>query len=281
MKISIITPAYNAERTLEKTILSVINQEIEAELEYIVIDGNSTDKTLDIIQKYQNRINLFISETDKGVYDAMNKGIAHAAGDIIGIINADDWYNGGALKIVEETFKKDEKIEIIYSPVETYYDHQYLIQFRPGSLDKLFFKFTINHPSCFVRKTVYARLGSYDLSYSIAADYDFILRAYTFGAIFSYVEEPLASYSLNGLSGQPLAKFKQLHQSWLVGSKYIDAAAASIRSKRRLFYLNWLLKEVLVFPIKHFINPHLARQMKAQLRNLMGGRLPSDHYGAW
>lgn len=281
MKISIITPVYNAEYTLEKTILSVINQEMEAELEYIVIDGNSTDKTLNIIKKYQNRINLFISEIDKGVYDAMNKGIAHATGDIIGIVNADDWYNDGALKIVEETFKKDEKIEIIYSPVETYYDHQYLIQFRPGSLDRLFFKFTINHPSCFVRKLVYARLGSYDLKYSIAADYDFILRAYTSEAIFSYVEEPLASYSLNGLSGKPLAKFKQLHQSWLVGSKYIDAATIPIRSKHHLFYLNWLLKEVLVFPVKHFINPRLARQMKAQLRNLMGGRLPSDHYGAW
>ena len=281
MKISIITPVYNAETTLEKTILSVVNQETESELEYIVVDGNSTDKTLDIIWSYQDRINLIISEQDEGVYDAMNKGISHATGDIIGIINSDDWYNDGALKIVEDTFKKNEDYEIIYSPVETYFNGNYLIRFLPGSLDKLFFKFTVNHPSCFVKKTVYSRFGNYDLSYSIAADYDFILRSYVSGVSFFYVEEPLASYSLNGLSGKPLAKFKQLHQSWLVGSKYIEAAAKPIHRQRRVFYLNWLLKEVLVFPVKQFINPHFARQIKARLRKLMGGRLPSDQYGAW
>jgi glycosyltransferase involved in cell wall biosynthesis len=101
LKISVITPSFNSEKTIEKTILSVIYQKISCNLEYIIIDGGSTDRTCEIIKKYAN-IDVFISEPDAGAYDAMNKGISLATGDIIGIINSDDWYQDGTIKIVEQ-----------------------------------------------------------------------------------------------------------------------------------------------------------------------------------
>lgn len=281
MKISVITPVFNAAATLEKTILSVLEQNSSAELQYIIIDGGSTDGSLDIINRYQDQIALIVSECDHGVYDAMNKGIALATGEIIGIINADDWYNPGTLQTVEETFTHNSTADIVYSPVETYFNGEYLIRFVPGSLERLPFKFTLNHPSCFIKKQVYDHLGTYDLSYSIAADYEFILRAYAAGFSFHYIEVSLASYSLNGLSGKPLAKFKQIHQSWQVGQQYIALHQPQLSGEHRRFYLSWLLKEITVFPVKHFINPHRSRQLKALLRKILGGRLPSDKYGAW
>ncbi|MBE9098889.1 glycosyltransferase family 2 protein [Vacuolonema iberomarrocanum] len=281
MKFSIITPVFNAAQTLEKTILSVIGQTFDAELEYIIIDGGSTDGSLEIIDRYRDRISLVISEKDKGVYDAMNKGILNATGDVVGIINSDDWYNEGTLKTAERKFREHQDLEILYSPVDTYFNGKHLIKFLPGSLDNLSYKFTINHPSCFVKKTVYNRIGMFDLSYSIAADYDFILRAYNAGMEFAFVEDPLASYSLNGLSGKPLAKFEQIRQSWIIGSQYISNTDKALQAKRRFFYLKWLLKEMVVFPVKPFLNPHISRSIKKQVRGLVGGRLPSDKYGAW
>ena len=281
MKITIITPVFNGGKSIEKTIESVINQSLKSPLEYIIIDGKSTDDTLRVVEKYKDKIDLVISENDKGVYDAMNKGISHASGDLIGIINADDWYNPGALQAVEDAFAQNPTADIVYSPVETYFNGEYLIRFVPGNLERLPFKFTLNHPSCFIKKQVYDRLGTYDLTYSIAADYDFILRAYGAGFSFHYVEPSLASYSLNGLSGKPLAKFKQIQQSRRVGQRYIDQHQPQLSGEHWRFYLGWLLKEVTIFPVKHFVKPHRARQLKALLRKTLGGRLPSDQYGTW
>ena len=281
LKFSIITPVFNAAQTLEKTILSVIKQVFNSELEYIIIDGGSTDGSLEIIDRYRDRISLVISEKDKGVYDAMNKGISKATGDVIGIINSDDWYNKGALRVAETQFRRNQNVEILYSPVETYFNGKYLIKFLPGSLDNLSYKFTINHPSCFVKRSVYDQIGKFNLFYSIAADYDFIFRAYQAGVNFSFVEDSLASYSLNGMSGKPLAKFEQIRQSWIIGSQYTSNADKMLQLKRNFFYFKWIIKEMLVFPVKPFLNPHTSRSLKKQVRSVMGGRLPSDKYGAW
>lgn len=280
MKFSIITPVFNAVETIERTILSVVSQEIESELEYIIVDGGSRDGTLEVINKYLGRIDILISEKDKGVYDAMNKGISRATGDIIGIINSDDSYNDGALKIVEKTLTETEEDSIIYSPIDNYYEGKYLHTFIPGTLENLVFKFTINHPSCFVKKSVYELIGLFDLSYSIAADYDFIVRAYTSGVKFRYVETPLVSYSLDGMSGKQINKFKQIRESWRVGSKITRQASENLEARRRLFYVNWLLKELTTFPIKQFLNPPLTRKLKRLVREKIGS-FPSDKYGSW
>ena len=95
--ISIITVSYNAVKTIEDTITSVLNQTY-SNIEYIIIDGASTDGTLEVIKKYQDDISIIVSEPDKGIYDAMNKGIERANGELIGIINADDWYEANAVE---------------------------------------------------------------------------------------------------------------------------------------------------------------------------------------
>jgi len=280
MKISIITPVFNAVETIEKTILSVVTQEIDSELEYIIVDGGSQDGSVEVIKKYLNQVDIFISEKDKGVYDAMNKGINRATGDIIGIINADDWYNEGAFKIVEKAFKENEEASLVYSPIDNYLDGKYFNIFIPGNLENLVFKFTLNHPSCFVRKQVYELIGLFDLSYDIAADYDFILRAYTSGVKFHYVETPLVSYSLNGMSGQTINKFKQIRESWRVGSKLARQTPGDLEARRRNFYLGWLIKELVMFPVKQFIKPTATQKLKKIIRTKIG-KLPADKYGAW
>lgn len=125
LKISIITPCYNMEKFIEGTILSVLNQNYP-NLEYIIIDGASTDRTLEIIEKYKDRISLIISEPDKGMYDAINKGLSRATGDIMAYINADDQYLPGTLSLVNRLFSKFKNVDWI-SGVPTFMDEDRII----------------------------------------------------------------------------------------------------------------------------------------------------------
>lgn len=279
MKISIITPVYNAANTLEKTIQSVIFQKLRSQLQYIIIDGGSTDGSIEIIERYLDKIDIFISEKDQGVYDAMNKGISHATGDIIGIINADDWYNDGVLEIVENTFIAEPDISIIYSPIKNYINGSYISTFMPGSLDNLVFKFTLNHPSCFIKKSVYERIGLFNLTYSMSADYDFIFRAYISGEKFHLVNTPLASYSLNGMTGQLKNKLTMILESSRVASAYVKQSSVNLALKHRFFYINWLLRELVTLPIKS-LDPFITIKIKALLRPQLG-KLPNDQFGSW
>jgi glycosyltransferase involved in cell wall biosynthesis len=280
MKISIITPVYNASSTIERTILSVLNQKRTAELEYIIVDGNSTDDSLAIIHCYADKIAKVISEPDAGVYDAMNKGIRAATGDVIGIINADDWYNDGTLSIIEAVFQQHLDLGIVYAPIDNYVSSQYHNTFIPGKLENLSFKFTLNHPSCFVRRQVYEQIGLFDLNYAIAADYDFILRAYCAETKFQLIETPLASYSLDGMSGKASNRLKLIWESWKVGNQIASKLSGRVQIQRFQFYVSWLLKEMLTFPIKKFVSPHQIQKLKKQLRKQLG-ELPSDQFGAW
>lgn len=285
-KISIITPVYNAEKTIEKTILSVINQKIESELEYIVVDGGSRDGTPEIVQQYNDRISLFISEKDKGVYDAMNKGIEQSTGDVIGIINADDWYNCNALKSVEEIFNENPSIDILYSPIDNYFKGKYFNTFMPGDMENNYIKFVLNHPSCFVRKRVYTSIGGYDLQYKIAADYDFILRSYVKGYRFYFTEKVLASYSLDGMSGLEssfLTKIRQLQESQKISRIHIlESKQHKLLIQQRIFYFLAKLKLLLVFPLKKLgiFTPNQTNLVKQNLRKYFGN-LQADRYGRW
>lgn len=286
MKISIITPVYNAAATVETTILSVINQPIRSELEYIIVDGGSTDGTQEVIQRHIDQISLFLSEKDHGVYDAMNKGIAQASGDIIGIINADDWYNSDALKTVEETFREQPSIDVLYSSIDNYFKGKYFNTFAPGDIENIYIKFVLNHPSCFVRKHVYDSLGGYDLQYKIAADYDFMLHCYVAGYRFQYTEKVLASYSLDGMSGleAPFSiKLRQLQESQKISTAYIlQSGKDYLLEKQRKFYSRSKLKLLMTFPFKRMgiITPNRTNFAKQYLRKYLGG-LQADRYGSW
>ncbi|NER80221.1 MAG: glycosyltransferase [Leptolyngbya sp. SIO1D8] len=286
MKISVITPVFNAVDTIEKTILSVINQPISSELEYIIIDGKSTDGTQEVVRKYSDRISLFISEKDQGVYDAMNKGIDRATGDVIGIINADDWYNEGALKIVENTFTQRPSTDILYSPIENYLQGKHFNTFIPGDLDNLYIKFVLNHPSCFLKKGVYESVGKFNLKYAIAADYDLVLRSYVSGFKFQYTQTPLASYSLDGMSGLSAdlsIKLKQIRESQEISTTNIlNAKQTSLLAQQKKFYSRSLLKLFMTFPLKKMglITPDRTNRIKQFFRKRVG-KLEADRYGSW
>lgn len=284
-KISIITPTYNSGKTLEKTILSVINQPQIIPREYIIIDGGSNDNTREIIHKYAQHIQVFISEPDQGSYDAMNKGINLATGDIIGIINADDWYCEDALKIVVEEFMNNSDIDILYSPIHNYYENEFVGTFKPGKLEQLAIRFTLNHPSCFIKKIAYQQTGLYANNYRIAADYEMIMRLFYSGYHFHFVSTPLAAYSLNGMSSStnPWQRAQLIYECWQISKKadiYLQNLPSQLDNRRIKAYLLWILNEIFALPIRFLLKPNRARKLKMQIKKYI--QLPvSEKYGEW
>lgn len=173
--ISIITVVYNGEKYLEKTIQSVLNQTYD-NVEYIIIDGGSTDGTVDIIRKYENNIDYWVSERDKGISDAFNKGIMLAKGDIIGIINADDWYEKDAVQLVVRAFKSSAETQIVCGKMN-FFDQtkSTLMESFPK---RLWMGMSVAHPTTFIKKEVYASIGLYDVNLKFAMDYAFLLKSY-------------------------------------------------------------------------------------------------------
>jgi len=180
MKVSVITVCFNAASTIRDTIESVLSQDYP-HIEYIIIDGASTDDTVEIVSSYRERISRFISEPDKGIYDAMNKGIKLAEGDIVAILNADDFYvNSKVISKVVEAFK-NSKADIVYGdivivdPKDTNKVIRYWKagKYRPGS-----FKWGWHppHPAFFVRREVYEEYGAFDLEFKVAADFELMAR---------------------------------------------------------------------------------------------------------
>jgi glycosyltransferase involved in cell wall biosynthesis len=179
LKISIITVCYNAASTIEDALISVANQE-NVNVEHILIDGASTDGTVEIIKKYKS-VATFVSEPDKGIYDAMNKGIALATGDIVGILNADDFYmNENVLEDVSRIFS-DDSVEACYG------DLVYIDQLNKDKVIRYWkskpyvsglFKsgWVPAHPTFFVRKSVYEKFSLFDLNYKLAADFEILFR---------------------------------------------------------------------------------------------------------
>jgi len=180
MKVSLITVCYNAERYIDNAIQSVIDQSYE-DIEYILVDGNSTDATLSIIKKYENRISKIISEPDKGIYDAMNKGVSHATGEVIGILNADDFYfDSNVIKDVVECFQSKETDtlygDLVYvDPVDT---KRVIRYWRSGEYNRSKFKYgwMLPHPTFFVKRHIYEKFGHFNLSLKTSADYEYMLR---------------------------------------------------------------------------------------------------------
>jgi glycosyltransferase involved in cell wall biosynthesis len=171
-KISIITVTKNSEKFLEKNILSVNNQ-VFKNYEHIIIDGGSTDKTLNIIHKHKNKIKYFISEKDDGLYDAMNKGIKRCSGDIIGILNSDDIYYKDALKTVDRYFNKYSKIDFLFGSV---YKYKLLHGYFPKKIKWTFGFYTAHSVGFFIRKKSHKKVGYYNIKYRYSADYDLFYR---------------------------------------------------------------------------------------------------------
>jgi len=198
VKFSIVTVVRNDAAHIADTIGSVLDDNSDRELEYIVIDGASTDGTAEIVRRRESELAFFVSEPDRGIYDAMNKGIAHATGDVVGIINSGDRYYPGALKRVEQALAgKCDARHILWGDVE--YEHGGRVRgFRP---EKRYVGAFAPHPSMFVPLEYYRRYGAYDTGFALLGDYDFMYKAVNVVGIEPvYLPEVLAFYRAGGLS---------------------------------------------------------------------------------
>lgn len=195
--VSIITVCFNSEKTIRNTIKSVLNQTYP-NIEYIIVDGKSTDNTINIIEEYREKFKiinkklLIISEKDNGIYDAMNKGIKMSNGEIIGIINSDDNYELDAVESIVRNYNIDNSYEIIHGLVN-YYNNNELYMIR-GCSENVLKNHMIEHPACFIKKSAYEKIGYYDCHYRYAADYDLLLRLNKYGYKFKLINKPIASF---------------------------------------------------------------------------------------
>ena len=172
-KFSIITVVLNGEKHIEKTIKSVISQNYK-DYEYIVIDGRSTDRTLNILKKYKKNISKFRSKKDKGIYDAFNKGMKISKGDFICFVNSDDVLRKNALKIIQNYIDRNSKIDFIFGSVKKHWG--ILHGYRPNKI-KFSWGFYSSHSTGFyIRRTSAKKVGNYNLRYKYNADYDYFYR---------------------------------------------------------------------------------------------------------
>lgn len=220
--VSVITVCFNSAATIRDTIESVLGQDYP-DIEYIVVDGRSTDGTVDIVRKYGVRIARFITEPDAGIYDAMNKGIRAATGDVVGLLNADDFYAdtrvvSDLISALVQANADTVFADLVYvdpantSRVRRYYDSS---RWRPALLR---FGLMPAHPTFFVRRFWYERCGLYSLDFRIAADFEMLVRILHSGAAsYVYVPRPVVRMRLGG------ASTAGLRHSWLLNNEIVRA----------------------------------------------------------
>lgn len=203
MKVSIITVCFNSEKTIEDTIKSVQSQTY-SDIEYIIVDGFSKDLTNEIVRQYCDVVDIHVSEKDNGLYDAMNKGIFLANGDIIGVLNSDDVLAND--EIVKKIVNSIEGSDGVYGDVGFYSDQKFSNKIRHYS-SKYFTKEKFSrgmmpaHPSFYVRKECYEKVGSYRTDFKIAADFDMLLRIFFLSnTSFTYLDDEIVKMRLGGVS---------------------------------------------------------------------------------
>lgn len=208
MLISIITVCYNSEKTIRDTIESVLNQTYD-EVEYWIIDGASKDKTVEIANEYKERFSQrgfsyrILSEPDNGIYDAMNKGIRNATGEIIGIINSDDWYEKDALETVATEYQR-EPFDLFYADIKLIKQNGTEI-IKHSKYDRFPTSRHWNHPTTFVTKKTYNEIGMFACK-GLYDDFDFLLRARSRGKQIKIVNKVLANFRVGGVSNQRSVK---------------------------------------------------------------------------
>lgn len=206
MKISIITVCYNSASTIEETIKSVLTQ-THPKVEYIIIDGASSDNTLDIIRKYEDSL-IYVSEPDNGLYDAMNKGLKKATGDIIGILNADDMYQDeNVLATVSQSIGKADALyaDLVYVEAKNtrkIVRHWKSGKYKPGAFVKGWMP---PHPTFFVKREIYTKYGGFNTNLQTSADYEIMLRfIHRHGISLSYLPQVITRMRTGGQSNASL-----------------------------------------------------------------------------
>ena len=217
--ISIITIVYNGDKHLERTIKSVLAQSYR-NIEYIIIDGSSTDRSLEIIKRYGGNIDLWNSEPDDGISDAFNKGLFFATGDYVGFINSDDWYEKDGISSLVREINPNYSIYCghlnLYSPVSNEF-----VKLHKSNPGRIFQTMRIAHPSTLVSKSIFDQIGGFSPDYRYAMDYDFILRARLNGNRIMLVDNVISNQLMGGNSKDLLKVYmEELNiKNKLMGSK--------------------------------------------------------------
>ncbi len=205
--VSIITIVFNDESSIRQTIDSVLRQSYDA-IEYIIIDGGSHDNTVAIISEYEASLAYWQSEPDQGISDAFNKGIRAARGEIIGLINAGDWYEPETVQLVVKTFLAEQEIGVICGTLQFWkgLTQEYRCPSVPALLER---EMTVTHPTCFVRAGLYHHYGLFATDYKLAMDYELLLRFKRQGSRFLSLEAVLANMQHDGVSEENWKKALQ------------------------------------------------------------------------
>lgn len=240
--ISIITVSYNSEKTIRDTIQSVLDQSYR-NIEYIIIDGASTDKTLDIIKSYEADFAvrkipyIYFSEPDEGIYFAMNTGISKSKGELIGIINSDDWYERDAVEKIVDSYRLNAEYDIFHGCLR-FVDKHGNTEAVTGHSQQVLDYGTIEHPTCFVRSKCYAEIGSYSTKFRSAADYEWMLRARHRGSKFLFHPHLIANFRRGGMSESNIGRIETL----TIRKNYHIISPMKLFSWKLLFRLNDRIK---------------------------------------
>lgn len=235
MKFSIVTIVLNDKENIEKTILTVLSQGVE--VEYIIIDGGSTDGTLDIIKKYKDRIDVVVSEKDSSIYNAMNKAIDLVSGDWICFMNSGDgFYNSNVLKNILPNI--ENSVDVVYGDWEVRYASKNKIKKANNSIDKIWQGMIFSHQSCFVKKDILKEY-KFNESNRITADYELFYTLYKANKRFKYTSMIVSSVSAGGLSD--IKRVESILSRW----KIIDKSFFV-----NIYYSKLIIAELIKIPIK-------------------------------
>ena len=247
MKVSIITAVYNGVHTIEECIKSVLNQ-THLNIEYIIIDGGSTDGTLDVIKKYKDKIAYCISEPDNGIYDAMNKGIKLASGDVVGILNADDFYADNY--VISNVAKEFEikKVDSVFAGLvfidrnnpDKIVRYCNASSFKP---EKFAYGWMPPHPTFFVKRKIYEMYGLFKTDYKIASDFELVARFLSkYKVSYSYIQKVLIKMRTGGLST------RNIKSNWILNKEILHACQENgIKTNYLKIYSKYLTKVFQLF----------------------------------
>jgi glycosyltransferase involved in cell wall biosynthesis len=248
MRISIITICYNRKATIEQSIKSVLGQDYP-NIEYVIIDGNSSDGTQGIIESYSDKVSKYVSEPDKGMYDAINKGLQLATGDVVGLMHSDDvFFDSMVVSKIAAKFKSESETEGIYGNgiYVTNDAEEKLVRNRIGgaySFDNLKSGWLPLHPTVYLKKSLIEKYGVYDLNFKIASDTEFLLRyLFKYKIKLSYLDDYIVKMRMGGLSTSYRRAFEVLKEDYKI-YKFHNVNPISAVFKKKLQALVQYLKK--------------------------------------
>ena len=243
MKISIITITYNSAKSLPRALQSVQRQ-LYGDIEHVIVDGASTDGTTDLIKKYADQYKnvRWISEPDKGIYDALNKGIRMATGDAIGFLHSDDvFYSTDSVAHIARALE-EEGVQVVYGDLQYCNGEKVVRRWKSNDFNPCALKYgwMPPHTTVYVRREVYQEVGEYDEWFRISADYDMMLRIFTAGYRSSYLPEVLVSMEVGGASNKNTkARLSKTQEDYIVlkknhvGAGYLTVACKQLRKVKQ------------------------------------------------